>query len=48
VPAQLAGWTDIDPKQQEELGLLEHPPCRATPFCTHEMENELFGKSGGI
>lgn len=47
VPAALAG-TDTDPEQQEKLGLPEHPSCRANPFCTLQMDTELFGKSGWI
>lgn len=39
--ADLAG-TDTD--RQERRGLLEHPSCRATPFCTHQRVNELFEK----
>lgn len=46
-PADVAGM-DVELKQQEKLGLPEHPPCRATPFSTHQMENKLFGKTGWI
>lgn len=38
----------VDPEQQEKLGLPKHPPCRASSFCTYQMEIELFGKSGWI
>lgn len=41
--AVLAG---TDPEQPDNLGLSEHPSCRANPFCTHQMDTELFGKPG--
>lgn len=43
--AVLAG-TDSDPEQPDNLGLNEHPSCRANPFCTHQMDTELFRKPG--